>query len=68
MSVSDSELFVQPPNLDITVWRYMDFAKYVSLLANKALYFTRLDLFDDPFEDTLTRHELELCKQYTKEG
>lgn len=32
------------------VWRYLDLAKLVSLLDTKALYFTRMDCFEDPFE------------------
>lgn len=32
------------------LWRYMDFAKFVSLLMDRALYFPRLDQLGDPFE------------------
>ena len=33
-----------------SLWRYMDFSKFVSLISNKALYFSRADLLGDPFE------------------
>lgn len=49
----------QPENADILVWRYMDFAKYVSLLRSGSLYFARLDLMDDSFEGSLTKIEYE---------
>ncbi|MDP3434167.1 MAG: hypothetical protein Q8T04_14540 [Bacteroidota bacterium] len=38
-----------PPN-DTVLWRFMDFTKFVSLLSTSSLYFTRADLFSDPFE------------------
>lgn len=31
-------------------WRYMDFAKFVAMLQQRGLYFSRADQFDDPFE------------------
>ena len=41
---------VKTPSFDTTLWRYMDFAKFVSLLENQALFFARSDKLDDPFE------------------
>ncbi|MDY0125749.1 MAG: hypothetical protein RBS09_06090 [Anaerolineaceae bacterium] len=38
-----------PPN-ESKLWRYSDFAKYVSMLSTKGLYFARADCFQDPFE------------------
>ena len=38
------------PSLDTKLWRYQDFAKFVSLLDSKGLFFTRADSFEDPFE------------------
>jgi hypothetical protein len=37
-----------PP--DATIWRFMDFTKYVSMLHRRALFFTRADNLPDPFE------------------
>jgi len=34
----------------LSVWRYLDLAKLISLLDSKKMYFTRMDKFDDPFE------------------
>ena len=42
--------FRQPQNDDGKVSRYMDFTKFVSLLASKSLYFARADKLGDPFE------------------
>jgi hypothetical protein len=39
-----------PPDRTATIWRYMDLAKFASLLENRALFFCRSDLFDDRFE------------------
>ena len=32
------------------LWKYLDFHKFVDLISNKTLHFTRLDQFEDPFE------------------
>ncbi len=49
----------QPDKIDVPVWRYMDFAKYVSLLRSGALHFARLDQMEDSFEGSLTKAEYE---------
>ncbi|HEY56554.1 MAG TPA: hypothetical protein G4N90_03860 [Dehalococcoidia bacterium] len=38
------------PNDNMTIWRYMDFTKFVSLLDKQALFFCRADKLGDPFE------------------
>lgn len=38
------------PEDDTIIWRYIDFSKYVSMLEDKTLFFTRADNFEDPFE------------------
>ena len=43
LSVSDGQ----------SVWRYMDFAKFIALLRQKGLYFTRAKNFFDPFEGAI---------------
>ena len=44
--------FTAPESDETTIWRYMDLAKFLSVLDKSALYFVRLDkLVDfDPFE------------------
>jgi len=42
--------FVQPNDEEIKVWRYMDFTKLISLIDSQRLFFTRADKFNDPFE------------------
>ncbi len=32
------------------IWRYMDLAKFISIMSNKSLYFTSFSKFDDPYE------------------
>lgn len=39
------------------IWRYLDLAKFVSLLDSRSLYFCRADQFDDPWEGALPRGE-----------
>ncbi len=38
------------PNKSLTIWRYLDFTKFVDLLVSNELFFCRADKFDDPFE------------------
>lgn len=45
------------PHRDTVLWRYMDFAKFLSLLQTKSLYFRRADKLDDPFEGAKCRIE-----------
>jgi len=52
MPYAEHESF-STPSRDAVVWRYMDFAKYVSLLHSDALFFCRLDRLGDPFEGSV---------------
>ena len=38
------------PEDSSVIWRYLDFAKFISLLKDKSLYMTRADKFEDEFE------------------
>jgi hypothetical protein len=38
------------PERSSSLWKYMDFVKYVSLLSKRALYFCRVDSLGDDFE------------------
>ncbi|MFT3838874.1 MAG: DUF2971 domain-containing protein [Myxococcaceae bacterium] len=40
----------EPRDLNATLWRFMDFTKYVAMLREGALYFTRADQLPDPYE------------------
>ncbi len=43
-------MFIQPPNENNKIWRYMSFTKLVSLLESSCLFFSRADKLGDPFE------------------
>jgi hypothetical protein len=45
----------QPPDFNISVWRYMDFTKFVSMLIKRGLFFSRLDRLGDPFEGSFPK-------------
>ena len=45
-----SPLITEPSPDSLTLWRYMDFTKFVSLLDSTALHFARSDQFEDPWE------------------
>ncbi|QKY19707.1 hypothetical protein B4589_004675 [Halolamina sp. CBA1230] len=41
------------PDWESTIWRYIDFYQFVSLVQRESLYFNRADRFSDPFEGSL---------------
>lgn len=45
------------PSDDTVIWRFMDLAKFVSLLKDKALFMTRADRFEDQFEGAVCAEE-----------
>lgn len=49
-------VFKKPADENIKIWRYLSFAKYVSLLDRKTLFFRRVDRLEDKFEATLPKH------------
>ncbi len=42
--------FIKPENDDATIWRYMDFTKFVEVLNSGCLHFTRIDKLGDACE------------------
>jgi hypothetical protein len=52
--------------MEAKIWRYMDFTKFVSALSKNALFFTRMDLLDDPFEGSLPKAFYSNFKPFTK--
>ncbi|MBN2439066.1 MAG: hypothetical protein JXL20_10770 [Deltaproteobacteria bacterium] len=51
-----------PPSANCTLWRYIDFTKFLSLLENRCLFFSRVDQFDDPYEGALSRAGVEFLR------
>lgn len=67
MIMRDHEAFY-PPSDNLTLWRYIDFTKFVSLLENKKLFFARADQFEDTYEGTLSSAGIRLLRDSTKKG
>lgn len=51
----DHPKFTQPEDEEIRVWRYMNFAKLVSLINSRKLHFSRADKLGDPFEGSMPK-------------
>ena len=49
----DVPFFTKPDDAEIKIWQYMDITKYISMIEKNALYFSRADLLDDPFEGSI---------------
>jgi hypothetical protein len=54
--------FVTPDDEDIKIWRYMSFAKFISLLDKQSLWFARADKFSDPLEGSYPKMNIEARK------
>lgn len=55
--------FLQPDYENIKVWRYMDFAKFVSMIKSKSLFLNRVDSYpEDPIEGTIPENNKEISK------
>ena len=48
------QLFIQPEDINVKIWRYMDFTKFVALLVKDGLFFPVADKFNDQFEGSFS--------------
>ncbi len=55
-------VFEKPKDENAKIWRYMDLAKFVSMLDKKALFFSRADKLGDPFEGSYPKANVKLRK------
>lgn len=63
MILPDHPLAIQPKE-EISLWRYMDLTKLLSLLEYKKLHCPRADKFEDPFEGIWPRASREAAARY----
>lgn len=62
--VVDNPDFKQPKNGNGRLWRYMSIPKFLFLLNERSLYFSRSDSFNDPYEGAAT--DLDLLNQQNR--
>jgi hypothetical protein len=58
MPFEDYSLLTTLPD-DTVLWRYLSLARFMDLLEHRALWFSRMDQFEDPLEGIFTDAELE---------
>lgn len=63
----DHPSFIQPADSAL-IWRYMDFTKFVALLETSSLYFVRSDKFEDPFEGSYPKLNIEARSAIIAQG
>ena len=68
MTLQTHPCFKEPEKKTIKVWRYLDFTKYVSLLSSQSIFFSRSDLFDDPYEGSTTQANIKRRKDIYKKN
>lgn len=60
------ECFERPADPDASIWRYMDLAKFVSILKEQAIFFARADKLGDPFEGSVTKPTRLMLEEYCR--
>ncbi len=54
-------------DMNLTVWRYMPFSKFVSLLVYQAIWFSKLNILQDQFEGMMPRATKEMMQEHHRE-
>lgn len=60
---ADHPVFERPADPNATIWRYLDFTKFVDLLDTSSLFFTRADRFHDRFEGSYPQFNMNIRPQ-----
>jgi hypothetical protein len=55
-------IFRDAPEPQAILWRYLSFARFVSLLHSERLHFKRIDRFDDHFEGAWPQNDVDFWK------
>lgn len=66
MQKLDHPSFIQPDDMDIKVWRYINLEKFMHLIIHRKLYFSRVDLLGDPHEGSIGFLNFMLRKEYSQ--
>lgn len=56
---------IKEPQDKVGLWRYLSFPKFLALLSQRSLYFSRTDCFADPYEQVVIRPEENHAMGYT---
>ncbi len=60
---TEHQAFELPQNKEVKIWRYMDLPKFVYILDCNSLYFCRADKFNDEYEGSLPKPNVEARNQ-----
>ncbi len=55
---------LRPLQPNVTLWRYLNFTKFVSLLERQALFFSSVDKLGDPFEGSYPRANVAMREEF----
>lgn len=56
--IEEHEYCTPPLNKEIKIWKFLNFAKFVDLLINETLHFSRCDKFEDNFEGAISKQAI----------
>src|SRR5687768_17393094 len=63
MAIRTLKAFEAPPS-ETKIWRYISFAKFESLLRSGSIYFASAREFEDKFEGSITRAEMDWRRRW----
>lgn len=66
MPINESHPVLVVPSTDVSLWRYMDLAAFLSLLIESSLCFVRADLMEDRFEGTFPKLNAQSINEYAE--
>ena len=64
-AIVDHPIFSQPDG-ESAIWKYMPLSQFLYLLQKRSLWFTRMDLFNDPFEGKKAEVIIDLMAKESK--
>ena len=58
---------IKTPEDNIIIWRYMNIEKFLSILENSELFFSRLDVLEDKYEGHLPKKNKDIIVNLSNE-
>ena len=55
LQVGEDPFFIPPSSPRAKLWRYMDFTKFMALLEESSLFFSKAENFEDPYEGAFSK-------------
>jgi hypothetical protein len=68
LSIKELKIFESDEKPDLLIWRYLSFLKFMSMLYEKSLYFARGDTFDDQYEGSFPKVNIDRIRESAEDS